>query len=195
MQQAYHRIAAVLQEEPAILKKRKRSGMDDLVGDIISTAGGSGSAVRSSNLKSFMTKSDMDIDAQPNEAERDTEPIRETGRRPDPKSLDRPGPQRKASVLHTSRSSAFAGPSKLSREAKMEPSPASMPNTLSASGQEPPHWISNPAPIFAGKKFVVAAHAEDAGQFPVAIALHGAQVITEDAWKQGAKIDYLVVRL
>jgi hypothetical protein len=119
-----------------------------------------------------------------------------SSRRPNPTTLDRPELKRKASVLHTSRTSAFAGPSRLSREILAEcPSSSSIPSTHPTARQDLGKGKGGIG-IFTGLKFVVSIlFPDDASKFSDAIAEHGAQLVSENDWQQGEKVDYLIYRL
>lgn len=195
MIQAYNRLENINQEEPAILKKRKRNHVPNLVGDLISTAGG-----QRSNLTAFMSRStDMEVDGDTDvslDVEMEGDAPSGSSRRPNPSTLDRPDAKRKASVLHTSRTSAFAGPSRLSREIQVEcPSSSSIPSTH-PTGRQDLGKVQSGTKIFAGKKFVVSIlFPDDSERFSDAIAEHGAQLVSENDWMLGEKVDYLIYRL
>lgn len=181
-----------VKEEPAVLKKRKRDAMENLVGDIISTAtaGGTGSGGR--DIKPTRTELSEAMDTE-----------MEGGARPR-RTTDTSGSDRKPSILHSSRTTSFAGPSRLARDAPIEAAstssfPASIPRHPTAAALSPASAADQgddlyPQPIFRGMRFTPIM-SDDPTTLEAALRAHAGEVIPETAWREGEKTDYIIVRL
>ena len=197
-----------VEQEPAVVKKRKRDAMDSLVGDIISTASRSNmprerEASRTASAgpepKEVKPEVDVDVDVPP-------PPQVEQGRRE---------PERKPSLLHRTRTSAFEDPRPLDRPlADRKPTssfpPTALGPTTSSSATLPlPPEIMGDGDVnvkmeaddlevndkfFSGLRFSHVIEEKCKG-LEVALVAHGGVFIPDKERQAGAEVDYIVVRL
>ncbi|KAL1411271.1 protein kinase activating protein dpb11 [Vanrija albida] len=151
--------------QPAVARKRKRGGIDDLVGELLSTA------------DPIVPTSTTPLTAPPSEQKPEVMEIDELPRR----QTGAYDPQ--ASVLHVTKSGAFdnpaaAGPSKLPK-AEAPADDASR---------------TSPVPLFHGLRFSHAIPDGYQG-LENALRQHGGVTISEADRLAGAPVDYVIVRL
>lgn len=154
-------------DQPVIVRKRKRETMDTLVGELLSTA----------NVEAEVKVEVVDVDAQEHGQDVTTDELPSRG----------DAFERKPSVLHASRSDSFA---KISAAGPSRSDSFAIPNADgSTSVPRAPR-----KKIYAGLRF---AYAIPQGAKPLenAILGLGATLIREPERLAGEPVDYLVIRL
>lgn len=182
---------AEAENEPAVVRKRKREGMESLVGEIISTT-----AVKVEPDEGLPQQ----VDIKPGD---DTDLNDDGGIGSAIKSGEMAAPEiptrssgssRKPSLLHASRTTSFsAGPSKLSMVTP-EPDP-SMPATapVRPTGDQLARHNDTPQ-IFAGLRISHLIEESYEG-LQRALVAHGAELVSEEDRVEGQEVDYVIVRL
>ncbi|KAL7422194.1 protein kinase activating protein dpb11 [Cryptotrichosporon argae] len=177
--------------EPVVIKRRKKDGMDGLVGDILSVT-----PVVKTDPADIKPDIKTDADAM------NVDPKGEAAAA----LLARTSAfERKPSVLHASRSTSFqaqpsaAGPSRepdtSTTAASGRPlSDMSLPSSARFSGGIQPPATASGAQMFGGLKFSHTV-AEGFGGLENALRQHGGEVVPEADRLQGAEVDYVIVRL
>jgi hypothetical protein len=173
--------------EPATLRKRKRENLDNLVGELISSAAikvepSSDALVPPVNPEDEDSKHAHIATTDPDEAP--LIPPRQARREPE---------LRKTSLLHATRTNSFAGPSKPSTHAlELDPSlPASVASAPDA--QSAPEGEEFPS-IFDGLRFSHLIEEKAAG-LEQALIKHGGKLVSEQERLDGEEVDYVIVRL
>ncbi|WWD15806.1 hypothetical protein CI109_100230 [Kwoniella shandongensis] len=164
--------------EPAAIRKRKREGLNSLVGELISTT-----SVKTESSPAPDGHNDQSPLLPPPEDK--------------PEPLKRLEPERKSSMLHLSRSTSFAataGPSKTSVLPSSDRTD-SMPPTAVA------HAVVDAAPqqggssrFFDGLRFSHVIKEQCEG-LENALKKHGGVLVTEAERLEGEKVDFVIVRL
>ncbi|OCF35397.1 hypothetical protein I316_02947 [Kwoniella heveanensis BCC8398] len=165
---------AVDNNEPAVMRKRKREGIDNLVNELVSTTG-TGSKPENRRQEDCSTSSDR------------------ASKKPDTTTNGKP------SLLHVSRSTSFANASN-GGPSKPLPIPSATERTSSIPGtaQPPPGVI--PGEQVGAKKFFEGlkfSHviAEQCNALEDALRVHGGTVVSDEERRQGDRVDYIIVRL
>jgi DNA replication regulator DPB11 len=175
--------------EPATLRKRKRENLDNLVGELISSAAikvepSTDALVPPANPDDLDFKPSLAHVATPDPAEAPMIAPRQSRREPE---------LRKTSLLHATRTNSFAGPSKAAAHTlELDPSlPASVPSAP----------VTQPAPggeefplIFDGLRFSHLIEEKAAG-LEQALIKHGGTLVSEQERLDGEDVDYIIVRL
>ncbi|WWD01536.1 hypothetical protein V866_008481 [Kwoniella sp. B9012] len=164
---------AVDNNEPAVIRKRKRESISTLVTELVSTTG------VKPNRETSVTKRSVSPHKQ--------------------KSVDEPKTEldRKPSLLHVSRSTSFATnppvpPSKITSNAD-KPS-SSIPPTSQAITNQQDEPANTPKRFFEGIKFSHVIR-EQCDGLENALKQHGGVLVTDQKRIEGEKVDYIIVRL
>lgn len=154
------------EEVPVVVKRKKGEGMESLVGELLSTT----------------KQGAVDVDVKPV-----VEKVEDEEAQPEEEVRRRPGEfERKPSVLHASRSTAFTAQAGSSSRLNAEPVDAS---TVAATAVAEPS-----TQFFAGLSFSHAI-AEGYQGLENALAQYGGRVVTEADRLAGVPVDYVIVRL
>jgi DNA replication regulator DPB11 len=158
-------------DEPVVVKKRKRENIHNLVGELLSTTT---PLERKPTEVELLPAMDADKGSAPPEEEL-----------PSRSSVF----DRKASVLHASRSTAFAATSGVSRSGLLA-------SATSEPDAEPEHTSKRQrTPSFFSGLRISHAIAEGYEGLENALHQHGATIVTEQERLAGAPVDYVVTRL
>ncbi|WVR05087.1 hypothetical protein IAU60_002099 [Kwoniella sp. DSM 27419] len=162
--------------EPAVIRKRRTEGLNTLVGELISTAG------PSTTIKSEQTVEGEDrTKLEPGTATKSTKSSTESNGKP--------------SLLHVSRSTSFAGHSKLAlgtteQTTSLPPTAPAQPEVIDQATSA----ADGPPQFFRGLTFSHVI-AEQCDALENALVQHGGSFVSDDRRRSGAKVDYIVVRL
>ncbi|WVW83245.1 hypothetical protein I302_105264 [Kwoniella bestiolae CBS 10118] len=166
---------AVDNNEPAVIRKRKRESISTLVTELVSTTG-----VKPTSSKDVPTKRSVSPH-KPEEA--------------------KPELDRKPSLLHASRSTSFATPAPPppSKVALTSERTSSIPPTSSVKDQidadeDKAGPSDTPKRFFEGIKFSHVIR-EQADGLENALKEHGGILVTDEKRREGERVDYIIVRL
>ncbi|WVF72304.1 hypothetical protein IAT40_007117 [Kwoniella sp. CBS 6097] len=173
---------AVDNNEPAVMRKRKREGIDNLVSELVSTTGtgiGPGTALKTDPFSMQEDRSKLSDGSSSNSK----------GGKP--------------SLLHVSRSTSFANTSNTNAgpsSSKQFPIPSATERTSSIppTAQPPPGVMpsekAGAKQFFEGLKFSHVI-AEQCDALEEALKVHGGILISDEQRRQGERVDYIIVRL
>ncbi|KAK4687729.1 DNA replication regulator DPB11, partial [Tremellales sp. Uapishka_1] len=198
-------------EELAVVKKRKRDGLESLVGDIISTTTAKTepslpiNPASMTNVREQVATRAISLSGPAHDgvlSKTSLSPPTEERPNPSDRSYREPtvvDPIRRPSMLHQTKSTSFAEPS------RTLPTP---PTSTDTGAVGPENDRSAPAPpppvedatggqnssFFAGLRFSHCISEQSEG-LERALVHHGGEVVTEEERGKGEEVDYIVVRL
>ncbi|WRT67010.1 uncharacterized protein IL334_003976 [Kwoniella shivajii] len=163
--------------EPAIMRKRKRESLSTLVTELVSTTG---------------VKADRESPIPPT-TKRSSSPQQPR------KDEGKPDMNRKPSLLHVSRSTSFAttplvNPPKPERTTPIPPTAHPQPLEERNKEDEQQQPSKGPKTFFEGLKFSHVIQ-EQCDGLENAIRQHGGMLVSDEKRKDGERVDYIIVRL